>query len=185
MNTPHIDRISTRSLDLDNDLALLFVWLSDPEVRRWYDEGEHSLENYRLKFSPEPGLHRYIICIDVEPVGYLQAYRLSNEPEYQAQLGLVTDAVAFDLFIGNADYRGKGWGPLVLEHALDTIAFGEFHAEWACINPDPENERAVRAYLKAGFEGDRIVWVDSDEPGDRGYERIMTISRERFYGSRT
>lgn len=61
MNTSRIDRISTQSLDLETDLELLYNWLSDQEARRWYDEGEHSLENYHRKFSPEAGLRRYII----------------------------------------------------------------------------------------------------------------------------
>lgn len=172
-----LERVSLRPVDIDNDVLLIHAWLADPEVNRWYSEGEHSLEHYRQKFAPEPTTHKFIMCIDAIPVGYLQAYRLSDEPEYAAQLGLDHDAVSIDLFIGNADYRNRGWGSVILRVALDQIVFGQMKAEFACINPDPENIRAVRSYEKAGFRGERIVWIEDDEPHNRGYERIMLLAR--------
>lgn len=180
METARLQRIAFRPVDIEADLQLLFDWLGDPDVQRWYSEGEHSLQNYRQRFAPEPTTHKFIILIDDLPVGYLQAYRLSDEPEYAAQLGLDHDAISIDLFIGDTRYRG-GWGSLVLRQALDTIVFGQMGAGYACCNPDPENARAVKAYQKAGFQGDRVVWIEDDAPENRGYERIMVISREEFY----
>lgn len=182
MQQERIDRIDFRPVRIEDDLPRFYTWLSDPDVRRWYDEGEHSLENYRQQFAPEPTTHKFIILIDEHPAGYLQAYRVSDEPEYATQLGLEHDAVSLDLFIGDPDYRG-GWGSLVLRKALAGIVFGDMNAEYACCNPDPENARAVRAYQKAGFHGDRVVWIEDDSPGNTGYERIMLISRAEFYGS--
>lgn len=114
----------------------------------------------------------------------MQAYRVSGEPDYAAQLGLEHDAVSLDLFIGDRDYRG-GWGNLVLRRALDEIVFDAMETEYACCNPDSENVRAVRAYEKAGFYGDRVVWIEDDSLGNTGYERIMQISRDDFYGEST
>lgn len=182
MEENRIQRIGFRDVDIETDVQQLYAWLDDVDVRRWYDEGEHSLENYRQRFAPETTIHKFIILIDAHPVGYLQAYRLSDEPEYAAQLGLQHDAVSLDLFIGDANYRG-GWGSLVLCAALAEIVFGQLDADHACCNPDPENVRAVRAYQKAGFHGDRIVWIEDDAPGNTGYERIMCISRDEFYGA--
>lgn len=182
MQQERIQRIDFRPVNIDADTPLLFAWLGDLDVRRWYDEGEHSLENYRRQFSPEATTHKFIILIDNHPVGYLQAYRVSDEPDYAAQLGLDHDAVSLDLFIGEPKYRG-GWGSVVLRKALKNIVFGALEAGYACCNPDPENTRAVRAYQKAGFHGDRVVWVEDDEPGNTGYERIMLISRDEFYGA--
>lgn len=173
-------RISFRAVEIDTDLYRLYDWLGDPDVQRWYSEGEHVLQNYRRQFAPEPTTHKFIILIDGLPVGYLQAYRLSDEPEYAAQPGLEHDAVSLDLFIGHPDFRG-GWGSLVLRQALGVIVFGEMNADDACCNPDPKNTRAVRAYQKAGFHGDRVVWIEDDAPHNRGYERIMVVSREEFY----
>lgn len=183
MDTARLHRISFRDVNIDSDIHHLFRWLGDPEVQQWYSEGEHSLENYRRQFAPEPTTHKFIILIDAIPVGYLQAYRLSDEPEYAAQLGLDHDATGLDLLLGDQEFRGKGWGSLVLQRVLDQIVFGKMGSEYACCNPDPKNTRAVAAYQKAGFHGDRVVWIDDEAPQNQGYERIMIISKEEFYGA--
>lgn len=172
--------ITFRRIEIDHDIGLLYGWLAEDDVRRWYDEGEHSLENYRHRFAPEPTINKFIVEIDGNPVGYLQAYWLSDEPEYAAQLGLEHDAVSIDMFIGEALWRNRGWGSRILVAALERIAFGAMQAEWACINPDPENIRAVRSYEQAGFRGERVVHIIDDEPGNTGNERIMLQSREAF-----
>lgn len=182
MEVKRLQRINFRPVNLEADVSRLYSWLGDPEVHRWYDEGEHSVENYRQQFAPEATTHKFIMLIDDHPVGYLQAYRLSDEPEYAAQLALDHDAVSLDLFIGEPDFRG-GWGSLVLRRALDQIVFGDMEAEYACCNPDPKNTRAVRAYQKAGFRGDRVVWIEDEVPENTGFERIMLVSRSEFYGA--
>lgn len=183
MGSRRTQRIGFRAIDIDHDVHLMLEWLDDPEVNRWYQEGDHSLENYRQRFAPEATTHKFIILIDDHPVGYLQVYRLSDEPEYADQLGLDHDAVSIDLFIGDKDFRGKGWGSDVLRVALDRIVFGQMRADYACINPDPTNLRAVRSYERTGFRGDRVVWVQDEAPENTGHERIMLLSREVFYGS--
>lgn len=174
-------RVRLRPVEIERDVSLLFEWLSDEDVNRWYNEGDHTLETYRQKFAPEPTTHKFVVEIDGASVGYLQAYLLSDEPEYASQLGLCSDAVSIDTFIGDAAFRGKGWGSVVLRAALNQIVFGELNADLACINPDPENLRAVRSYEKAGFRGDRVVWIQDDEPQNTGYERIMLLFRDDFY----
>lgn len=183
MDSERLQRIAFRDVNIDSDIHNLYAWLGDPDVQQWYSEGEHSLQNYAETFSPEPTTRKCIVLIDSHPVGYLQAYRLKDEPEYATQLGLEHDATSLDILLGNPDYRGKGWGSLVLHRALDEIVFGEMESLHACCNPDPENLRAVAAYQKAGFRGDRVVWVEDEEPHNRGFERIMLISRSEFYGS--
>jgi RimJ/RimL family protein N-acetyltransferase len=41
------------------------------------------------------------------------------------------------------------------------------------ISPDPENERAKRAYERAGFRYVKTVWVESE----KGYEYVMRRDR--------
>ena len=184
MSSERMHRVTLRPVEIESDVHLLYRWLGDADVNRWYREGEHTIENYRLRFAPEPTTRKFIIEIDAEPAGYLQAYRLSDEPAYATQLELGHDAVSIDLFLGEATFRGAGWGNVVLQAALEQIVFGEMAAEWACINPDPENLRAVKSYEKAGFGGDRVVWVQDDAPENTGYERIMLLSRDEFRRTR-
>lgn len=179
-----LQNVNLRPIDIERDVHHLYRWLGDADVNRWYSEGEHSLENYRERFAPEPTTRKFIVEIEDIPAGYLQAYRLSDESEYAAQLGLDHDAVSIDLFLGEPTYRGAGWGSVVLHAALERIVFGEMNADFACINPDPDNIRAVRSYEKAGFRGDRVVWVQDDAPENTGYERIMVLARDGFFGNR-
>lgn len=180
MSVNPMHRVTLRPVEINTDVHDLYRWLGDADVNRWYREGEHTLEGYRQRFAPEATTHKFIIEIDAIPAGYLQAYRLSDEPEYATQLGLDHDAVSIDLFLGEPNFRGAGWGSVVLRAALQRIVFGEMAAEWACINPDPDNVRAVKSYEKAGFHGDRIVWVQDDAPENTGFEQIMLLSREQF-----
>jgi RimJ/RimL family protein N-acetyltransferase len=62
---------------------------------------------------------------------------------------LPPDAVGVDLSIGEADKLSRGIGSAVLrQFAQDLVEQG---CRTIIIDPDPENERAVRAYAKAGF----------------------------------
>lgn len=174
------ERIGFRSVQIERDLADLLRWLGDSDVRRWYDEGELSEANIGRKFAPEPPMLKLIILIDDEPVGYIQVYRLSDEEEYRRQVDVSPEAVAMDLFIGEAAHRGQGWGTDVIRACLDRIVFGEMGAPLAMIAPDPENARAVRSYAKAGFRSMKTVYVTDDEPGNTGYELVMLQTREEF-----
>ncbi len=174
------ERIGFRPVEIERDLADLLRWLGDPDVRRWYDEGELSEANIGRKFAPEPPMRKLIILIDDTPVGYIQVYRLADEEEYRRQVDVSAEAVAMDLFIGEAAYRGQGWGTDVIRACLDRIVFGEMDAPLAMIAPDPENARAVRSYAKAGFRPVKTVYVTDDEPGNTGYELVMLLTREEF-----
>lgn len=159
-------------------LPRMLTWLSDPDVRPWYDEGDLTLENLAEKFAPEEGLHRFLIAIDDRPTGYIQAYRLSSEPDYQRQVDVDPDAVATDLFIGEPEFRNRGWGSEVLRVFHDRIVFGEMGAELAMIGPDPATMRAVRAYERVGFRPVKTVYVVADTPGDTGNELIMLMHKD-------
>lgn len=160
-------------------LPQMLVWLSDPDVRPWYDEGELTMENLARHYAPEDGMHRFLIVIDDRPVGYIQTYRVGNEPEYQRQIGVDPDAVATDLFIGDPGYRNRGWGSEVLRVFVDRIVFGQLGADVAMIAPDPANARAVRSYEKVGFRAIKTVYVvDEGSPGNTGDELVMLLHKD-------
>lgn len=173
-------RIRFEPVDIDRDVDMLQIWLADSDVRPWYDEGELTRERLLMKFAPELHVHRLIFSIDDLQAGYLQAYRLSDEPEYMNQLGQIEDAGAIDLFIGEPVFRNGGWGVHILRAALERIVFGAMGCDLAMIAPDPDNHRAVAAYERAGYTADRTVYIESDEPGDSGFEQLMFQRREQF-----
>lgn len=170
------DRIAFRDFDVNRSLPDLLRWLGDPDVRPWYDEGELTMGNIAARFAPRAGISCYSIVIDDQPAGYIQTYRIGDEPEYQRKIDVDPDAIATDLFIGEAAYRNRGWGTIVLRTFVNRIVFGEMGASLAMIAPDPKNLRAVRSYEKVGFRQVKTVHVVDDEhPGNTGEELVMLM----------
>lgn len=174
-------RIEFVPFEVETALPDLRRWLADPDVRRWYDEGEPTTANLRRRFAPDPGVRACSILIDGCPAGYIQVYWLRDHPEYQRQVDVDPEAVSIDLFIGEPDLRGQGWGPEILRACLDRLVFGEMAAPLAMIAPDPANHRAVRSYGKAGFRAVKTVHVVDDEhPGNTGDELVMLLTRDEW-----
>jgi aminoglycoside 6'-N-acetyltransferase len=178
---PIPDRVAFRPLSRE-DLPLMLRWLADPDVAAWYDEGELTAENIAAKYTPlidgEEPTRGFVILIDAAPAGYIQAYILSDHPDYQRQIDVDPAAVGIDLFLGAPERRNRGWGAVVLRAFLDRVVFGEMDAVLAAICPDPANARAVRSYQKVGFRSVKTVHVVDDEPGNTGDELVMLLRRD-------
>jgi aminoglycoside 6'-N-acetyltransferase len=158
--------------------------MSDPDVAAWYEAEELSLTGMEREFGDiidgaDP-VQGYLIVIDKEPAGYIQAYRLSELPNYFSQLGLDRDRVSTDLFLGHAAYRNHGWGVPVLRAFLHSIVFGHFGADRASILPNPENARAIKVYERVGFVSSRVVAVHDAETGKIENELIMLLDKDQF-----
>lgn len=163
------------------DLPAMLGWLSDPDVGRWYGEGEISLENLERKYGPRidgtDPVDQYIIWIEGRDAGYIQAYVIDDEPDYARQIDVEPGAVGIDLFIGESAIRGRGWGVPVLR-AFERIVFGTMRAPIAVIAPEPANERAIHVYAKAGFRWRKTVPIlDEESPHNTGDEYVMTMKR--------
>jgi aminoglycoside 6'-N-acetyltransferase len=91
------------------------------------------------------------------------------------------EAVAMDLFIGEPEFRNRGWGTEVLTACLERLVFGEMNAPLAMIAPDPENARAVRSYEKVGFRPVRRVHIEDEDPGNTGWELVMLLDRDKLF----
>jgi len=159
------------------DLPVITTWLNDPDVAAWYGEGDPTLEHLTEKYAPlidgrEP-TDGYIIRIDDRDAGYIQCYVIDRHPDYARQIQVEPGAVGIDLFIGEADFRNRGFGSQVLRAFLDSIVFGEMAATTAIIAPEPANTRAIRSYEKAGFTWIKTVHIDDPEPQNTGEEYVM------------
>ncbi len=178
MNTPYDPvQIGFRLLTED-DLPLMHRWLHAPHVHEWWGEGQPPppYETVVEKYSPrillaEP-TYPYLMLLDDAPIGYIQAYRLSDHPEYAAQVGAAAGAVGIDLFIGEAAHLHRGLGPRLLHAFLREVVFGTLSATVCVIGPEESNAAAIRAYEKAGFRHWKTVPI-ADEPAP---EYLMTIT---------
>jgi aminoglycoside 6'-N-acetyltransferase len=141
-------RTTLRPVAVPDDVDMLLRWHSDPDVIRYWDDRTFTRDELLAR------LHRahvdaYVIEWAGDAVGYIQA----SEDE-RGRCGGV------DMFLAPG-HRGEGIGPdagrALACHLRDERG-------WTSVTADPYlwNERALRAWQKAGF-----VSVEEQPPDER------------------
>ena len=130
------------------DAPLLAAWHADPEVSRYWDDETFTVEEMRERLARDD-VDAWIVEAGGEPVGYLQSWREGGTGGLDGFL--VPSA------------RGRGLMP----DAARTLATA---LDWPELTVDPYawNDRAIRAWQKAGFvevsrhppdEGHSADWI--------------------------
>jgi aminoglycoside 6'-N-acetyltransferase len=145
----------------EKDLPLLYRWFQEPIINRWYARAKYwSLDEIKKKYEPrvlgKQDIPSFVVYKNETPIGFIQYYRFeSGFPEgIKDHYNLLfkhyeRDALAgIDLFIADADMRGKGLGVKLIQQFIE-----EFLSELSVVVVDPEinNTGALRCYEKAGF----------------------------------
>lgn len=138
------------------DIPILYQWLQNPDVALFYDDGRRlSSVEYEAKILHKissPTEYSYIILIDEREVWYIQCYLVEAEnPIMMSQIDDPSWARAMDMFIGEDEYRGKGYGSVILRQFVTDIILSVHHARAVYIDPYVTNVRAIKAYTKAWF----------------------------------
>ena len=162
------------------DFPLLFGWLRNPGVAAWWDDPPATMAEFEGKYVPRldgsEAVFGFIASYADEPIGYLQWYRLADEPEHPA-CGLVPyESAAVDLFIGEDEFRGKGYGPVMIRAFLRGVVFAQPEIASCAIDPCRYNQVAIAAYSKAGFRPVGVV----PSPGERCDVLVMIADRTAF-----
>ncbi len=108
----------------------------------------------------------YVIVVDGAPAGYVQTYRILDDPTTAAEVGIEEDVHGLDLFLGEPDLVGHGLGPRVIRTFAQTRIFAVSDATAVVCDPPSSNRRSVRALEKAGFSKWRTVVPSSPGCGD-------------------
>jgi len=139
----------------DDDADLLVAWHADPEVSRYWDDETFTRDEVLTRLRREP-VDAWIVEAEGEPVGYLQSWWEDDEPRRGGLDGFLVPHA-----------RGRGLMP----DAARALAESLLAAGWQYVTVDPyaSNERAVRAWAKAGF-----VEVSRDE------KVLMRFASEAF-----
>ena len=134
------------------DLPMIKHWLALPHVREWWGD---PAEQYALVSGDleEPAMDQFIVSFRGNDFGYIQCYDLTAWNSGFGEHPKGTRGI--DLFIGEPEMieRGHGSG-LIRAFVEERLARG---LPRMVTDPDPENQRAIRAYEKAGFEKVRLV----------------------------
>jgi aminoglycoside 6'-N-acetyltransferase len=130
------ERVVVRLASAD-DVDLLVRWHADPEVARYWDGKTYSCDQMRARLA-RPDVDAYVVEVDGEPVGYLQAW-----------FGETADVGGLDMFLVPSA-RGRGVGP----DAARTLArylLDQGERRRVTVDPYLRNDAAVRGWTKAGF----------------------------------
>ena len=169
-------QIGFRPLELD-DLELMHHWLKKDFVARWWP-GWPTREQVKAKYLPRiegrESTKCYIIGLDGKPVGFIQHYRVKDDPNLRSLLERPECAMGVDLFLGDRRYAYQGLGPRAIRRFLCEIVFMQPSTEACLIDPAENNHAAIRAYEKVGFRYLTTVHA----PGELEPSHVMIIRRE-------
>ena len=138
------------------DWDIIRRWLARPDIQDWWGPLSQTEAEVNIALQSEHAICR-IIESGTEPIGYAHAI---DAAIWGADLpqDLEPGTWDLDLFIASEAHRNKGAGQAALS-LLKTEVFATTLAVAVCVFPSVKNERAVRAYEKAGFRWKRI-WND-------------------------
>jgi len=122
----------------DEDADLLVGWHADPEVSRYWDDETFTRDELLDRLAREQ-VDPFVVEADGEPVGYLQAWWEDDAPPRGG----------IDMFLV-PQARGRGLGPdaawTLARHLSEDRGFTR-----VTVDPYSWNERAIRAWRRAGF----------------------------------
>ncbi len=141
---------------LRTDWDLIRGWLGRADIQDWWGPVSATEAEVNMALNSQHALCR-IIEADGQPVGYAHAVDATLWGDNLPQ-DLEPGTWDLDLFIASEEHRGRGVGQAALALLKDQV-FASTLAVAVCVFPSVKNERAVRAYEKAGFRWKRI-WND-------------------------
>lgn len=138
------------------DWPMIRRWLTLPEIEQWWGPATHCEGEVLTALRSEHAISR-IIQFEGEAVGYAH---VADATIWGDDLPDALDPGTWDLdiFIAAPEVRRRGIGPEALRQ-LKSEVFATTLAVAVCIFPSIANERAVRAFEKAGFTW-KTIWND-------------------------
>lgn len=177
----------------ESHFPLMLAWLESAHVKKWWDRDVvYTPDLIKEKYGDyvkgckqvngvNKSIHAYIICVNHQPIGYIQIYNAYDFPRSKSLRGLPESLGAFDIFIGDEKYLRKNIGSQAITKFLSLYAT---HYSYVFADPDLENVAAIRAYEKAGFKkvleqnDTEEVWMLWERP--KALQTITKLVMERY-----
>jgi RimJ/RimL family protein N-acetyltransferase/Fe-S-cluster containining protein len=177
-----------RALTRD-DFDLLGSWLGRPHVARWWHH-DPSPDAVESDFGPavdgtDP-CEMFVVVDDDRPVGFVQRYRIDDEPAWRECLSVIEvpdAAVGIDYLIGEEERAGQGLGTEMIGAFVARTWQDHPSAPAVIVDVDPDNRASWRALERNGF---RRVWTGhlvQPDPDETGPAHIYRLDRPDRAGS--
>jgi aminoglycoside 6'-N-acetyltransferase len=176
------------------DFPALAVWLRAPHVEAWFPwlHGEAApIEGVEAEYGPcidgvDP-TELLVIETEGEPVGFIQRYRISDNPSWAAALsaaviGDTSAAAGFDYAIGVLDATGRGVGTQAIRQLVADTFSRYPDVDSVIVAMQQANRPSWRSLERVGFERRWAGLLDSPDPSDAGPSYIYVISRTAASG---
>lgn len=170
--------------DATEDYALFARWRNEPHVAEWWNTDDDPVpmtpEYARAEYGPDGDawVSGCIISVGDRPVGYVQFYPWSAELDEAREIGVPEPDTSYglDIFIGEPDVIGRGVGAAVVALVSRHLFEAEGATTVALLTP-VGNDRAHRAYEKAGFRKVRQTLDTDVVDGERRMSWLMVLDR--------
>ena len=156
------------------DLPLLADWLARPHVKMWWREAA-DLAAVAVAYGPlidgsEP-TESFIAVSDGRPIGFVQRYRLDDNPEWQQAVAVGVGQIVgagIDYLIGDETMTGRRLGRRMVSGFVDEswTRYPDVSAIVVAVQQD--NDASWRALEGAGFRREWGGMLDTDDPSDQG-----------------
>lgn len=145
---------------VDKDRTLLAKWLSNPEVLRYYEGRDNPFNVEKVEqefFDADEDVARCLIEFNEKPIGYLQFYEVAEDERQIYDYDDSEEVIyGMDQFIGETGYWNKGIGTQLVRLVV-TYLMRDKGANRIVMDPQIQNERAIRCYEKCGFRKVKLL----------------------------
>lgn len=134
------------------DLQLILHWDEQPHVRDTGGDPEWNDWNWEEELGRDVPWREFLIAeLDGRPIGFIQIIDCREEDSHYWGDNCPEHSRAIDIWIGEADELGKGYGTQMMQ-----LAFARCFAHSLCqhilIDPMADNTAAHRFYESLGFK---------------------------------
>lgn len=139
-----------------------------PLLQRW-DEEPHVVESdpnddwhWETELAKTPAWREQLVAeVDGRAIGFVQIIDPAREESHYWG-DCATDLAAIDIWIGEADALGQGYGSVIMQQAIDRC-FADLRVRAILIDPLASNTRAIRFYERFGFRFVERRWFGADD----------------------
>ncbi|MBV9817579.1 MAG: GNAT family N-acetyltransferase [Solirubrobacterales bacterium] len=165
------------------DLTTLGRWLAEPHVCTWWREASDPT-SVRATYAPaiagaDP-TELLIAELDGRPIGMLQRYLLSDNPDYERALAPAqapSPAASLDYLIGVPELTGRGLGPRMIAAGSSGVWLRHPEVVAIVVAVQQANRPSWRALESAGYRRTWAGAVASGDPSDEGSSYVYVLDR--------